>query len=200
MVFCVGLTGNIASGKSTVAVLFTQLGIDVFNADHIAKQLTSKGFEAYDEIVAHFGTTVLDDSQQLNRIKLREIIFADPLERQWLEQLLHPKIRQQLAVQVAATSSPYCIAEIPLLTDKTYYSYIDRILLITSSIDLQIERLTARDQCTVEQAKAILTIQPSIEERLALADDVLENTGDLIKLEQRVQALNKQYIQQSKLI
>ena len=120
MVYCVGLTGNIACGKSTVAAYFNQLGIQVLNADHISRQLTLEGTPVYKNIVSRYGLLILEEQNQLNRKKLREIIFANPQERLWLEQLLHPQIRQQLAQDVALCSSAYCMVEIPLLYDKKH--------------------------------------------------------------------------------
>jgi len=195
MVYCVGLTGNIASGKSTVASFFEDLGIHVFNADKVARELTIEGAGAYHEIIAHFGSQILLDNKQLNRKLLREIIFANIQERLWLEQLLHPEIRQQLAKDVELSSSPYCIVEIPLLKDRKNYPYLHRILLVTSPLDIQIKRLMARDQCTREQALAIIAAQPDNEQRLAQTDDVVVNNDTLSKLKNEIDELHLKYLQ-----
>lgn len=197
MAYCVGLTGNIASGKSTVACFFENLGIQICNADFVAKQLTLVGTEAYQEIITHFGQQIIQDDRQLNRKKLRDIIFSNPQERTWLEQLLHPKIRQQLAQEVESCASPYCIVEIPLLLNKDHYPYLQRVLLITSPLEIQIERLMRRDQCSREQALAILSTQPSNEQRLTQADDVLINKGDLQELKNEVERLHETYLKNS---
>lgn len=194
MVYCVGLTGNIASGKSTVALLFNQLGTPVFNADNIAKEITLKGAIAYDDIVSHFGLCILNDNQQVDRKKLRDIVFANPKQRIWLEQLLHPKIRQQLESQVATCKAPYCVVEIPLLKEKKNYTYINRVLLVTCPIELQVKRIIARDQSTEAQALAIIATQPSLKERLKLADDILENIMDVNELKKAVELLHLNYI------
>ncbi|RUR12945.1 dephospho-CoA kinase [Legionella sp. km772] len=194
MVYCVGLTGNIASGKSTVAAFFEALDIGVLNADSISKQLTQKGAEAYDLILEHFGSQILENDRQLNRKKLRDIIFTNAEHRLWLEQLLHPLIRQQLAQEVESCTSPYCIVEIPLLKNKQNYPYLQRVLLVTSPIDTQIKRLMDRDGCSQEQALAIISTQPSNKERLAQADDVLTNKGDLNKLKTEVNSLHLKYL------
>ncbi len=198
MIYCVGLTGNIASGKSTVASFFEQLGIYVLNADHVAKQLTLKGTEAYNKISSHFGSQIIQSDKQLNRKKLRDIIFSNLKERLWLEQLLHPQIRQQLAKEVVLSTSAYCIVEIPLLNDKENYPYLHRILLVTSPIELQIKRLMTRDQCSRNQALAIIATQPSNDERIAQADDILVNTGALNKLKDEVRRLHINYLEQAK--
>lgn len=193
MTYCVGLTGNIASGKSTVASLFATLGVQVLNADVISKQLTSKGTAAHQAIIQHYGSAVVDDQDQLNRKKLRELIFSNPKERLWLEQLLHPMIRQQLAEQVTVCTTPYCIIEIPLSIDKNNYPYLNKILLVISPIEQQIERLMHRDQCTKAQALAIISAQPSIEQRRSNADDVLINDDGMEQLCHEVKQLHQNY-------
>lgn len=199
MVYCIGLTGNIACGKSTVASFFQQLGISIFNADLISKQLTETGKEAYKKILHHFGSTIIQKDRQLNRKKLREIIFTNPQERLWLEALLHPMIREKLTSEIELSSSPYCIVEIPLLKNKKHYPYIKQILLVTSPIETQIERLMNRDHCTRKQALAIIKTQPPYEQRLALADHELINDGNLIKLKAGIDGLHLYYLNQAKI-
>lgn len=194
MVYCIGLTGNIASGKSTVAKVFKELGVAVFNADTVAKQITLKGTKAYNEIVQHFGTIVLTQEQQLDRKKLRDIIFNQEKERIWLEQLLHPEIRQHLEYAVASCKGPYSIVEIPLLKNRIHYPYIQRVLVVISSIEIQVQRIIDRDKCTESQALSIIATQPSINERLAYADDILENNLDLEHLKHAIQQLHLNYL------
>lgn len=194
MVYCVGLTGGIASGKSTVADLFAHLGVPIINADKISKELTKKNQTAYYEIIAHYGAVILDEDQEINRSVLRSIIFSNSAERKWLEHLLHPLIRQQIHQHVLACTAPYCMVEIPLLIDKKIYSYIQRILLVTTPIAIQIARVMARDQCSKEQALAILAAQPELSQRMENADDVLVNDKGLDELKDAVHHLHQQYM------
>ena len=197
MVYCVGLTGGLASGKSTVATLFAHLGVAIINADHISKELTMKEQAAYYKIVEHYGTNILNESQEINRSALRSIIFANPEERKWLEHLLHPLIRQQIQERVLECTAPYCIVEIPLLIDKKNYPYVQRILLVTAPLELQITRVMARDQCSKKEALAILAAQPKLSQRMNNADDVLVNDQDLNELKATVQNLHQQYMYHS---
>jgi len=198
MVYCIGLTGNIASGKSTVALLFNQLGVPIFNADSVSRQITLKGTKAYNKIMAHFGPSVVTKEEALDRKKIRNIIFSNPQERIWLEHLMHPIIRQQLKKEIASCTGPYCIVEIPLLKDKKGYPYINRILVVTSPIELQVQRIITRDQCTEAQAWAIIATQPSIEERIKNADDILENNSGANELKQAVKQLHLNYLKLAK--
>jgi dephospho-CoA kinase len=195
MVYCIGLTGGIASGKTTVAALFAQLGIEVIYADKVSRELTQKGQSSYKKIVAHYGTKILTPDKELNRSQLRDIIFSNPQEREWLERLLHPPIRQAIKKRVAHCTTPYCIVEIPLLITKHNYPYINRILLITSSIETQISRIMQRDQCSKEQAHAILSAQPDINLRVQHADDVLINDLGIEELTISVSNLHHKYLE-----
>lgn len=194
MTYCVALIGNIGSGKSTAAHYFNQLGIQSFNADQMAKSLTAIDTEIYAQIVQHFGTNICLPNKELNRKLLRQLIFANPSERRWLENVLHPKIREALYQESMTCSSPYCLIEIPLLKNKAHYPYISRVLLVTSPVELQIDRIVQRDQCTPDEALSIINAQPKIEERMALADDVLINDSEWTKLQEKVQALHNRYL------
>ena len=195
MVFAVGLTGNIASGKTTVAEIFSSFGIEVINADTVSRELTSLNTEAYKKIVNHYGTNIVLENNEINRRHLRDIIFSDSNERVWLENLLHPLIRNELARRVATCSSPYCIIEIPLLLDKTNYPYLNKILLITAPPEVQIARVMERDQCSKEQAEAILSTQPDIKLRIQNADNVINNNADLTSLRNSLKKLHNQYLE-----
>ncbi|KTD60958.1 dephospho-CoA kinase [Legionella shakespearei] len=199
MVFSVGLTGNIASGKSTVATIFAELGIHVINADQISRDLTVMGSPVLREIVNHFGSSVLSEDGTLNRKYLRELIFSHSEERAWLEQLLHPLIRKQLEEQIKNCTSAYCILEIALLTDKTNYPYLDKILLVTAPEDVQIARVMQRDHCTKEQALAILSSQPDLATRLNSADDTLVNDSGFEELKYKVEQLHQNYLAEARL-
>lgn len=197
MVFSIGLTGNIASGKSTVAKLFTDLGVKVISADAISKQLTVKDTDAYHQIIKHFGEQLLLENKELDRRSLREIIFSNPRERLWLENLLHPLIRQTIEQQIKEAHAPYCLVEIPLLVDKTNYSFLNKILLITSPIDMQLSRIMDRDLCSEQQAMAIISTQPELQLRLQHADHVIVNDSDLTHLKKSVEELHHLFLKDS---
>lgn len=198
MIYSVGLTGNIASGKSTVAELFSSLGIKIINADQVSRELTVRNSTAYKEIINRFGTEVTLENGELNRRLLRDNIFANPEERAWLERLLHPLIRQRLEQQIQLCTTPYCVVEIPLLIDKKNYPYLNRILLVTAPLDIQIKRVMARDHCTEEQALAIISVQPDIGERIKYADDVIVNDSGLNELKAAVMSLHSKYMSELK--
>ncbi len=197
MTYSVGLTGNIASGKSTVAELFSDVGVQIINADQVSRQLTAKDTAAYKEIISHFGTLMVLENGELNRRLLRERIFTNPEDRIWLEQLLHPLIRQQLEQQIRHCITPYCIVEIPLLINKDPYPYLNKILLVTTSSDIQIQRVMQRDHCTKEHALAIISVQPPINERLKYADDVIVNDFGYNELATEVSRLHLKYLNES---
>lgn len=196
--FCIGLTGSVASGKSTVARLFQSKGIDIINADLIAKALVEPNEPAFKEIIEHFGKTILTDDGELNRRLLRELIMQQPTDRAWLENCLHPLIRQQIEQEIQQCNSPYCIIEIPLLTDKSAYPYLNRILLVTADSEKQIARLIERDNSSKEHAHALFTTSHSHEnKRHALADDYLINNGTICELKEKVAQLHYDYIRRS---
>lgn len=192
--YCVGLTGNIASGKSTVASQFANLGIDVISADLIAKELTAIGQPAFKQIIKRFGPTVLTPTGELNRRHLRELIFNSGEDRLWLEKLLHPLIREQIQHEINHCHSPYCLIEIPLLTDKSYYPYLNRVLLVLAKHEQQIARLNLRDGSSREQSLAILKTQANENTLRMLADDVLINDGSLEALQAQIIQRNEQYL------
>ncbi|MBL7479291.1 dephospho-CoA kinase [Legionella bononiensis] len=194
MMYSIGLTGNIASGKTTVAQIFSDLGIEVLSADQISRELTAKNTVAYYEIVKHFGPKTLLENDDLDRRHLRELIFTHPEERLWLENLLHPLIRQQLEQKIKMCTSPYCVVEIPLLLDKKHYPYLNRILVVTAPLELQIARVMERDHCTQQQALAILSTQPELNERLKIADDVIINDSGYEQLKEAVIELHSKYL------
>lgn len=192
--YCVGLTGNIASGKSTVINYFKSLGIEVISADLIAKQLTEPNTPTLNKISAYFGATSLKFDGTLDRKTLRSIIFKNPEKRLWLESLLHPLIREEIYLQATTTKSPYCVIEIPLLLDRYDYSYINRVLVVISSIQTQIDRVIERDTCSYTQAQAILAAQPDEIARRQIADDLIINNSTLEALKERVLQLNQNYL------
>ena len=197
--YCIGLTGNAGSGKSTALNYFQQLGIDVVSADKIAKELTAKNQPALQSIQDYFGAQVIDNTGELNRNYLREVIINNPQKKIWLEQLLHPLIRQQLYIALQATKSAYCVVEIPLLFSKQDYSYINRILLMQASPEIQIKRLAQRDGVSIDNAIALLATQPQDSMRLTLADDLIINIGSLHALQDSVLKLHELYLSYSKI-
>ncbi|CEG56835.1 dephospho-CoA kinase [Legionella fallonii] len=198
MVFAVGLTGNIASGKTTAAKLFSSFGIQVINADQISKELTVKNTPAYKQIFEHYGSDVLLDNGELNRKRLREIIFSQPNERQWLENLLHPLIRTQIEYLVSSCTTAYCVVEIPLLLKKENYPYLNKIVAIIAPQNMQIARVMERDQCSDAQALAILSTQPDDNSRLKIADDVITNDSGLDALRHNLEKLHHKYLNESR--
>jgi dephospho-CoA kinase len=192
-VYCVGLTGNIASGKSTVAAYFANLGVDVISADKIAKELTTSTQPAFMDILNHFGQAVLTKEGELDRRYLRQLIFKNPAERLWLEQYLHPLIRKQVEIQAQASNSPYCLIEIPLLRDRALYPYLNRVLLVEAETEQQIERLAIRDNSSKADALAILATQADASTLHKLADDILINSGSLEELREKIAGLHMQY-------
>lgn len=188
----IGLTGGIGSGKSTVAHYFSELGITIIDADLIAREAVTSNTKTFDQIVAHFGPEILDKEQQLNRDKLRHLIFKNHLERQWLENLLHPLILKKMCELSKNVTSPYCILEIPLLLEKNVQ--VDQILVVDTSRELQIQRLKQRTNMSLEEINAILNAQISREKRLAKADYIIYNNGSMTELQQQVQNLHHEFL------
>ena len=194
----VGLTGGIGSGKSTVAELFAALGVRVIDTDVIARQLVEPGQPALKEIAQFFGPQVIAESGQLDRRAMRDIIFSDPNLRLELEAILHPRIRTAVREQVESINAPYCLVVIPLLLETGQQKMVDRILVVDASPELQIQRTTLRDETSESAVKAILAEQVERDERLAAADDVIHNEGELATLEQQVQVLHEHYLSLAK--
>lgn len=189
----VGLTGGIASGKTTVAGLFARRGIAVIDTDEIAHAIVEPGHPALDRVVEAFGRDVLDASGALDRRRLRMRVFADPAEKRRLETILHPLILDEMARRSADAPGPYQILVIPLLAETGRSEHVDRVLVVDCPIEIQVRRLLARDAENEPQALAMIAAQATREQRLALADDIILNDGDLDSLESRVQALDDKY-------
>lgn len=194
----IGLTGGIGSGKTSVANLFATLGAPIIDADVIAREVIEPSTQAFQTLVAHFSTAVLKPNGELDRAKLRDIIFKDERERQWLENLLHPLIRSEIERQIQHLTTPYCIAVIPLLLEVSPYDFIDRILIIDTPETHQIDRVTKRDKASREQVETILKSQIERSARLQKADDVIINDGKLEDLLPQVLKLHQKYLEMSK--
>ena len=190
----VGLTGGIASGKTTVANLFAALGIPVIDTDVIARQVVEPGESALAAVVHAFGQQVLGADGRLDRPRMREQIFGDAQARQQLEAILHPAIRAEMERQSRAAGGPYQVLVIPLLVEGGRREHLDRVLVVDVPETTQIERLVRRDGVPREQAEAALRSQASREARLAFADDVIENTADLVALQSSVARLHEEYL------
>ena len=193
--FRVALTGGIASGKSTVADLFAALGVPVIDTDVIARAVVEPGQPALVQVTEAFGDEVLDIDGRLDRRRLRERIFADPEARRRLESILHPAIRAKMERQSGAAGGPYQLLVIPLLTEGRRRDYVDRVLLVDVPEEMQIQRLMERDGVSREQAQASLGAQATRAERLAMADDILRNTGRPGDLREAVAGLHATYLQ-----
>lgn len=189
----IGLTGGIASGKSTVAKLFAELGATIIDTDIIAREVVAPGQPALDEIAAQFGNAVIDDNGQLDRTAMRQLIFSNDAARKQLEAIVHPRIRQETVKQASQAVGSYQLIVVPLLTESPLRSFVERILVVDCDENIQIERLLARDTESEEQARLILAAQASRADRLAIADDVISNDGDLAETKRQVEALHKSY-------
>ncbi|MCA0403087.1 MAG: dephospho-CoA kinase [Proteobacteria bacterium] len=190
----IGLTGGIASGKSTVAALFKELGVEIISADTIAREITAKGEPALQKIVNHFGKTILDKEGNLERAHLRKLIFASNNERLWLNNLLHPLIRKEIEKRSIKARDTYLIVEIPLLNNPKDYPYLDKILVVVADEQIQVNRILNRDKGSLTEAKAIIASQMTNEQRLAFSSDVIYNNGSLQKLKNEVKKLHKKYL------
>ena len=196
MKFVVGLTGGIGSGKSAAADEFAALGASVVDTDAIARELTDKGGAALAHIERLFGAAFLDASGAMNRKKMRDHVFADPAAKQALENLLHPLIRDESARRIAAASGPYVVHVVPLLLESPgYRSRVDRVLVVDASEQAQLARVRARSGLSADEVRAIMRTQVSRAERLAGADDVIDNSGSLDALRKQVGALHQKYLQ-----
>jgi len=193
--FKVALTGGIASGKSRVADIFESLGITVIDSDVIAREVVAKGAEGLAAIVQRFGPTVQAPDGQLDRRALRSIVFADPVARRDLEAITHPRIRARMATLNQAARAPYVINAIPLLAETGGRRDFDRVLVVDCPENLQLARVMARDQIDEAAARSVLAAQASRAERLALADDVILNDGDLEALQSAVRTLHGRYLE-----
>ncbi len=196
----IGLTGGIGSGKSEVCRRFIAKGVIVVDADIVAREVVEPGMPALDQIRTHFGDSILSAAQDnqtppLNRAKLREIIFNNPNEKAWLEQLLHPLINQRIRAQLENALSPYCILASPLLLETQQYLLVDRILVVDTAEQLQIERASHRDANNEAQIKAIMQTQLSRQERCARANDIIQNHGEISALDEQVEKLHVLYLE-----
>ncbi|MDH3339291.1 MAG: dephospho-CoA kinase [Gammaproteobacteria bacterium] len=189
----VGLTGGIASGKSTVADMFRVLGAAVIDTDVIAREVVTPGRPALAQIRRAFGESMIRKDGTLDRNAMRQLVFSDEAARRELEAILHPRIQAEARRQADEAGGEYQIIVIPLLVESSLKSFVDRILVVDCDTDTQIRRLLARDAESEKQARRILAAQTSRDERLAIADDVITNDGPLTDTKRQVAALHKRY-------
>lgn len=191
----IGLTGGIASGKSTVCDLFATAGAEIIDADRIVRAVCAPGEPVYKQIVAQFGTDMLLGNGDLNRPALREIIFNDASARQQLEAIIHPEVRQQLTVQLQQSQAAVAIVAVPLLIEAEMQDLFDRILLVMANPQTQLTRLLARETISEALAKQMIAVQIDDRQRLPYADDMIDNNGDSQSLAEQVQKLMANYQQ-----
>lgn len=192
-VFRVGLTGGIATGKSTVAAMFADLGVPVIDSDHIAREIVQPGQPALTDIVAAFGPEVLDAQGQLDRRRLRALVFADDSLRERLEGILHPRVRAAMLEATQRLGGPYQLLVVPLLVEVGFQDQVDRVLVVDCPPEVQRQRLTDRDGETRESAETMIRAQADRQDRLAAADDIITNVGDLAAIRGQVEALHNTY-------
>jgi dephospho-CoA kinase len=192
--FAVGLTGGIASGKSAVADAFAELGAALVDTDAIAREVVAPGQPALAAIRELFGPAALTASGELDRRALRGIVFADPVKRRQLEELLHPLIRKRALEALDRAEGPYAIVVVPLLVETSFDRFVDRVLVVDAPLDAQLERLIRRDGLSREDAQMMIEAQIDRASRLAAADDVIDNGGDFAATRRRVAELHRTYL------
>jgi dephospho-CoA kinase len=192
----IGLTGGIASGKSTVERRLIELGVPVINADDSARAVVARGQPGLAAVVERFGSGVLSENGELDRAGLRTLIFGNSGKRRELEAILHPLIREHMERQAADAVGPYLVLSIPLLVEGGGAgTQVDRILVVDADPSQQVQRLMSRDSVSAEQARAVLAAQASRTDRLKAADDVLVNSGSVPELRQAVDRLHRRYLE-----
>lgn len=196
--FVVGVTGGIGSGKTAVTTLFAEFGITVVDADLASRTVVKPGSPALAAIAEHFGPAMLMTDGTLDRAAMRTRIFSNADDKLWLEQLLHPRISEEIKTQLREAQSPYVILVSPLLIEGDQHTYCQRILVVDVPEEMQLQRTIARDNNEAEQVKRIIASQASRQQRLQRADDVIENTGSLAALRERVTALHQSYLARAK--
>ena len=190
----VGLTGGIGSGKTAVSDLFHDLGITIVDADLASRVVVEKGREELSKIAEHFGEDILNSSGELDRAKLREVIFKSEEEKLWLESLLHPAIASQIQKELDLSESPYTILVSPLLLETDQKNFCSTVLVVDVPVEIQIERTSKRDNVSEGQIKSIIASQLDRDSRLEQADEVILNDGSIQDLESKVQELHKKFL------
>lgn len=193
--FIVGLTGGIGSGKTTVSDMFAKLSVDIIDADIVAREVVAPKSKALAAIKNYFGADFINKDGSLNRTKLRTRIFENPSDKHWLNELLHPIIRQEITAQLASSQSQYSILVAPLLLENGLDKLVNRVLVVDINEQAQVNRTTARDPSSAEEVKKIINSQMLRKDRLNLADDVIDNhDANLDLLKQQVCSLHQKYL------
>ncbi|MBY5923186.1 dephospho-CoA kinase [Ferrimonas balearica] len=192
--FIVGLTGGIGSGKSQVSALFEALDVTVVDADLIAREVVAPGTEGLAAIAEHFGAEILEADGSLNRAALRTRVFNDEAERRWLNALTHPLIRSEMVRRCREAPSEYALMVVPLMVENKLHTLVDRLLVVDLPEDQQRHRTASRDNTEGSEVDKIIARQASRAERLALADDVIDNSGSVEALSPQVRRLHQQYL------
>lgn len=199
MTYIVGLTGGIGSGKSTVAELFAELGVPIVDADIVARQVVEKGSPLLAQISTHFGSQILLETGELDRAKLRELIFQNDAEKNWLNALLHPAIRDEMQRQLHRQTTPYTLFVVPLLIENKLTALCDRVLVVDVKPETQLARASQRDNNKIELIQQIINSQVDRHTRLQFAGDVINNDGNFMQnkdnLRQKVLELHRKYLQ-----
>ena len=195
----IGLTGGIGSGKSTVANLFKALGVPVIDADVIAHQLTQPGEPATQQVLAAFGQEIAENNG-INRRRLAQRVFSNPLDRKRLEAILHPLVRAAMQQELQTLQAPYCLLVIPLLIEADQRDLVDRVLVVEADDSVRIRRVQARDGRSESEIHAIQVNQASRAARRAAADDIIQNDGDLAELSKQVTAFHARYLRMAQTI
>lgn len=194
--FAVGLTGGIASGKTTISELFARHGVSIVDTDLVSRGLLEVGEPAFRQVSDHFGAAIVNDDGGIDRARLREIVFSDPAEKSWLEKMLHPLIYQRSLDAIRQhRRAAYVLVVVPLLFETNFQSLVDRILVVDCPAEVQIERLLQRDRIDEALAHKMLAQQLSNRERLARAHDIIENRDNQADLEAQVDALHQSYLE-----
>ncbi len=193
--FVVGITGGIGSGKTTVTDLFAKYAIEVIDADVIAREVVEPGTPALKAIINKFGQSVLDESDSLDRAKLRRLVFNDIEVKNWLNQLLHPAIRRQMLLQTQQAKSDYCLLSVPLLVENKLNEQVDRVVIVDVDEPTQLQRTLLRDKTNEKQIRAIMSAQATRQQRLEVADDVIDNHGGTDALFKQVVQCHQYYLQ-----
>ena len=198
MTLVVGLTGGIGSGKTAATDYFRRLGVDVVDADLAARIIMEPGRPALLAVAERYGKEILLESGELDRARLRSLVFSDPAERKWLESLTHPLIGEEILSQLGAATSPYVILDSPLLLETNQRELCSRVIVVDIPEKLQVQRASARDGNSEEQIRRIMAAQLPREKRLAGADDVLDNAGHLEDLHRQIDELHELLLLQSR--
>ncbi|HEY5701891.1 MAG TPA: dephospho-CoA kinase [Gammaproteobacteria bacterium] len=190
----IGLTGGIGSGKTTVSNMFRELGIEVIDADEIARCISENNTDIKSKIKEYFGTEALDDDGNLDRKYLRSAVFDNEEKRIWLEKLLHPLVINEIKEEIEKVESEYCVVSVPLLFESGSESLFDRILVVDLPEMMQLQRATTRDESDRKSIEKIAKSQISRKERLSMADDIIDNNEDIDSLKKKVIEYNNFYL------